>query len=58
MARYISDSSYWLYLAHLAPLMCLQVMFAKLEVPGLLKFIVYCVSTTVVLLVMYEFLVR
>ena len=58
LARYISDSSYWLYLAHLAPLMCLQVMFAKLEVPGLLKFIVYCVSTTVVLLVMYEFLVR
>lgn len=58
LARYISDSSYWLYLAHLAPLMCLQVMFAKLEVPGLLKFIAYCVSTTVVLLVMYEFLVR
>jgi len=57
-ARYISDSSYWLYLAHLAPLMCLQVMFANLEVPGLLKFIVYCVFTTVILLVMYEFLVR
>ena len=57
-ARYISDSSYWLYLAHLAPLMCLQMMFAKWEIPGLLKFIFYCVFTTAILLVMYEYLVR
>ena len=58
VARYISDSSYWLYLAHLAPLMCLQMMFAKWEIPGFLKFVIYCVITTGVLLLMYEYLVR
>ena len=58
LARYISDSSYWLYLAHLAPLMCLQVMFSKWDIPSLPKFIFYCAFTIGILLVMYEFLVR
>ena len=58
IARYISDSSYWLYLAHLAPLMCLQVMFSKWDIPSLPKFIFYCVLTVGILLVMYEYLVR
>ena len=58
VARYISDSSYWLYLAHLAPLMCLQMMLAKWDIPSLPKFIFYCVFTVGILLVMYEYLVR
>ena len=58
VARYISDSSYWLYLAHLAPLMCLQVMLSKWDIPSFPKFIFYCVFTTGILLLIYEFIVR
>jgi hypothetical protein len=58
IARYISDSSYWLYLAHLAPLMCLQVMLSKWDIPSFPKFIFYCVFTTGILLLIYEFIVR
>ena len=57
-ARYISDSSYWLYLAHLAPLMCLQVMLSKWDIPSFPKFIFYCVFTIGILLLIYEFVVR
>jgi len=58
IARYISDSSYWLYLAHLAPLMCLQVMLSKWDIPSFPKFIFYCVFTIGSLLLIYEFVVR
>jgi len=56
--RYISDSSYWLYLAHLAPLMCLQIMLSRWDIPSFPKFIFYCVFTIGILLLIYEFAVR
>ena len=56
--RYISDSSYWLYLAHLAPLMCLQIMLSRWDIPSFPKFVFYCVFTIGILLLIYEFVVR
>lgn len=56
--RYVSDSSYWLYLVHL-PLVVLAQWFVKdLPIPGLVKFLGIIVVVTAVLLISYEYGVR
>ena len=56
--RYISDSSYWLYLAHL-PLMILAQWFVKdWQIPALLKFVAITIVVSAILLLTYEYLVR
>ncbi len=56
--RYISDSSYWLYLAHL-PLVILAQWFVKdWPIPASLKFIGITVVVSAFLLLTYEYLVR
>jgi len=56
--RYISDSSYWLYLAHLTPMMAIQILISDWNYPHYVKFLLVCVVTTGVLLLMYEYVVR
>ena len=56
--RYVSDSSYWLYLAHLPLIVLAQGFIRPWQLPALLKFSLICVVTTAVLLVTYEYLVR
>lgn len=56
--RYISDSSYWLYLAHIAVLVILQGLMSSWAIPALIKFTLLCGVTTVVLLYTYEHWVR
>ena len=56
--RYISDSSYWLYLAHLPLMIWLQWLISDWDLDGALKFVLVCTVTTSVLLVMYEYLIR
>jgi peptidoglycan/LPS O-acetylase OafA/YrhL len=56
--RYISDSSYWLYLAHL-PLVILAQWFVKdLPIPAMFKFVGIVVVVSAVLLLTYEYLIR
>ena len=56
--RYISDSSYWLYLAHL-PLVILVQWFVKdLPVPAMLNFVGIVVVVSGILLLTYEYLIR
>lgn len=56
--RYISDSSYWLYLAHL-PLVLLAQWFVKdMSLPVIVKFAAITVSIFAVLLLTYEYGVR
>ena len=56
--RYLSDSSYWLYLAHMVPIIVLQILLGGWEFPAVLKFLIICFSVTGVLLVIYEHAVR
>jgi peptidoglycan/LPS O-acetylase OafA/YrhL len=56
--RYISDSSYWLYLAHLPLIMALQVIVSDWPVNGLVKCAGVCLVTTAILLISYEYMIR
>ena len=56
--RYISDSSYWLYIMHLPVIMFLQAMVSTWDLPSFPKFLIACAATTLPLLLIYEFVVR
>lgn len=56
--RYISDSSYWLYLIHLPLIIVAQAMVRDLPLPALVKFTSVCVLTTLVSLASYQMFVR
>ena len=56
--RYISDSSYWLYLAHLPLTIVLQAWMQDWPLPAGIKLALICGVLTAVLLFSYEKLVR
>lgn len=56
--RYLSDSSYWLYIAHLPLIIGLQVWVSNWDLPHFPKFLLVCALTFAILMVMYEYLVR
>lgn len=56
--RYLSDSSYWLYLAHIPLIIYVQYLVRNWQAPALLKFSAVCLVTSGVLLVSYQLFVR
>ncbi|MEN8864180.1 MAG: acyltransferase family protein [Akkermansiaceae bacterium] len=56
--RYMSDSSYWLYLAHLPVMIIVQIMISGLDVPIVIKLVIVIGGVTGLLLLVYEFAVR
>jgi len=56
--RYISDSAYWMYLAHLPLLVILQAWVRPWPVSAYLKFSLVCLITFLILLVTYQYMVR
>ena len=56
--RYISDSSYWLYIMHLPVIMLVQDLISTWDLPRILKFLIACAATTLTSLLIYEFMVR
>ncbi len=56
--RYISDSSYWLYLAHLPLMIFLQAIMRDWPIPAFAKLTLLCVVTCAVLLASYQWCVR
>jgi glucan biosynthesis protein C len=56
--RYLADSAYWLYLAHLPLVVAGQVLLRGLDWPPLVKFCVLTIVSTALLLASYEWCVR
>ncbi len=56
--RYVSDSSYWLYAAHLPLVIWAQMLVRPLEWPASAKFLAVTAGVTGVLLLSYRYLIR
>ena len=56
--QYLSDSAYWLYLAHLPLIIASQYMVRDWPIPALAKFLLICVVVTLFLLWTYQSMVR
>lgn len=57
-AQWFSDSTYWLYLAHLPLVLAIQIAVVNLPLPPFLKFLLVMVVVTLLLLASYRWLVR
>jgi len=56
--RYISDSSYWVYLIHLPLTAIIPAFIWKLPLPAIVKFIIVLSLTTFICFITYHYLVR
>ena len=56
--RYMSDSSYWLYLMHMPVVVGLQVAFARVAIPALAKVPIVLAVAVAVLVASYDVFVR
>lgn len=58
LMRYISDSSYWVYLIHLPITAIIPAFIWELPFPAIVKFLIVLFVTTIICFVSYHFLVR
>jgi peptidoglycan/LPS O-acetylase OafA/YrhL len=56
--RYLSDASYWVYLAHLPLIILAQWVIVDWPISYHLKFVLTCASVTAVLLLTYQLFIR
>lgn len=56
--RYLSDSAYWLYLAHLPLIIGGQAWIRDWDIPASAKFVGLCGGSTLILLASYQLFVR
>ena len=56
--RFVSDSAYWLYIAHLPLIQIIQYWVSDWPLPSFIKLIFVCIVTTVLLLLSYRYFIR
>ena len=56
--RYLSDSSYWLYIMHLPLIQSLQIIVSQWNIPSYVKLFGTCTITILLLLLIYELVIR
>jgi peptidoglycan/LPS O-acetylase OafA/YrhL len=56
--RYLSDASYWMYLAHFPLIIALQYLVQSWPLNSWHKFLLICAVATAILLLAYQTLVR
>ncbi|MDB4737203.1 acyltransferase family protein [Verrucomicrobiales bacterium] len=58
LVRFVSDSSYWLYLGHQPLVVALQIILSDWDIPIMFKFPLICAITVAILLLTYRYVVR
>ena len=58
IVRYISDSSYWLYLGHQPLVQAYQILLSQWNIEIYIKFPLICFITALTLIIVYHFFVR
>jgi peptidoglycan/LPS O-acetylase OafA/YrhL len=58
LIRFASDASYWFYIVHLPVVVALQVLLARVAIPGPIKYVVIVGVTTTVCLGIYALVSR
>ena len=56
--RFVSDSAYWLYIAHLPLIQLVQFWVSDWSLPSIFKLIFICAIITILLLLSYRYLIR
>ena len=56
--RFVSDSAYWLYIAHLPLIQIIQFWVSDWPLPSFPKLIFVCIVTTVLLVLSYRYFIR
>ncbi|MCP4966050.1 MAG: acyltransferase family protein [bacterium] len=56
--RYLSDSAYWLYLAHLPLIIAGQALIRDWDTPASVRFLGLCAISTLILLASYQLFIR
>jgi glucan biosynthesis protein C len=56
--QYLSEASYWVYLAHLPLTLLLPGLLIGLPIPAMFKFLIICTSTIGISLLSYQYWVR
>jgi len=56
--RYLSDASYWIYLAHLPLVIMAQTVMCSWKIPALVKFLLASLLVSAAMLSTYDKLVR
>lgn len=56
--RYVSDASYWVYLVHLPFTIWIPGLLSNLELPGIIKFFITLILTSIICFTTYHHLVR
>lgn len=56
--RYVADSSYWIYIAHLPLVVGLQVLVGRIALPWPVKYLCICIVAFAFLFLSYHYLVR
>ena len=57
-ARFVSDSAYWCYIAHLLPVLVLQTVMTRVDGPVALKYLGVAGGTSLFCLITYRYFVR
>ena len=58
MVRYISDSSYWLYLGHQPLVQAYQILLSDWDIEIYVKFPLICFITALTLIIIYHYFIR
>ena len=56
--RYLTDSSYWVYLSNMPIVMFIHILLVDIDIPVVFKFLIAFSSAFLVSIVSYEYLVR